>query len=237
MDKGKDVEEEKEKDTPTESATDEETELDKDTSTDGEDFDKNEESTDTEDSSDEVSEEDILKEGAEASDKTVPYKRFKEVNDKAKKLQEDLDKISEESETDSGEDLSGKIEATIAKQLGPLSEELKRLKQRDIKSTLRKMMSDYPDFKDNWGKIKDLIPAFESAGYDYPQAVETAYYSIVGKELTKSQRNSEDGVVTRITSNKSTSDDDITTEEEEQAYRLAGLTPERVKELKKKGRL
>ena len=189
----------------------------------------------------EVSDEEILQDGTEISKKTVPYKRFQEVNEKAQKLddyQDVIEAIEKDptlkdkilGENQKKESTEVDLDEKIRTHLGPMVKELERLKSQEIVNSLKEKMSIYPDFKKHWSKIKTLVPALEAAGNSYSDALDIAYLAAKRKEFLKPQETSDEGKTTTTASTKSNAEEVIDPQAEEIA-RITGISVERLKEL------
>lgn len=83
-----------------------------------------------------------------------------------------------------GDDPNLSIEQRMAK----LEDGIALKKKTEIKDTITKAISIWPDFRDKWDQIKPLVTAMEATGISYADAVQRAYFAVDPDAMAKGQR-------------------------------------------------
>lgn len=134
-------------------------------------------------------------EGEEQSGKTVPYSRFKQVNDQLKQLKDLKESLNVQDQPEpqmslpqSGDvqaDAEAKLQQIVGKAIqSQFGDVTKLMREQRAESQISEVRQKYPDFDDQLGNVSEVLKAMPQLR-ETDNPVETAY--IMAKGLSASQ--------------------------------------------------
>lgn len=135
---------------------------------------------------------DTLADGTDPKKKIqLPFDKFKDLNEKSQlfdqfapllsKLQQDPALVERLM---AGDDPT----KSIADRLTALEQRETAAKKAEVKDTITKALTIWPDFKEKWGDIKPLVAGMQAQGISYADAVQRAYFAINPDAVKKQER-------------------------------------------------
>ena len=131
---------------------------------------------------------------------SITKEKFEDLNEKAKlfdqfspvlaKLQKDPKLIEKLM---AGDDPNQSLDA----RLRALEQREQSAKQAEVRTTIQKAVSTWPDFRERWEEIKPILTGLEASGISYADAVQRAYFAVNpdaakgDKRLIEQARNAE----------------------------------------------
>lgn len=189
----------------------------------------------------EMSEDEVLADGT-SSKKSVPFDRFREASERANSAEEELanfkpiiDAVEKNPELKEQILANKVVPGESLKRFDNIEDKLKKLEQQETESALRKMMSQYPDFRKLYPEIKTILSKEETISSSYYEALVNSYLKVKKNDFLKPEVKSDAGVVNSSSSSNSQSNENEFSETERDALDLAGISMERAKVLKEKG--